>query len=135
GGLRAQHSEQDDHNDPVRQEEGRVARIKIEAEMLHQLRNSEVFETKQALQAAGGIATTHEIQERMRQRRRETFLQDRARMMEEQVKLRELLDGLKQKEDVLSSPRSDARREILRFLHVAMDRQERNFITCSWGCG
>src|SRR3546814_8597756 len=30
---------------------------------------------------------------------------------------------------------SDARRDILRYLHVAMDRQDRGFITCGWGCG
>jgi hypothetical protein len=136
GGARAHQASDGDVNDPIKQAEGKAERAKIELEMLRRIRGSEMQSVvRVANTSAPGQAAADEVHEQIRRRRRIALLEDRARMMEEQVELQALLSTLKEKEDVLSTPRSDARRAILRFLHLAMDRQERGFVICAYGCG
>ena len=33
-----------------------------------------------------------------------------------------------------TSPRTDRRRHVLRYLHVSMQRQDEKFVVCEWGC-
>lgn len=66
----------------------------------------------------------HEMQQQLQQKKHASNL-----------RFQELMDNLRDVESRMTTPRSNARRNIIRKLHAAMRRQQDKMIICEWGCG
>lgn len=69
------------------------------------------------------------------EKRQETQQKLLYRSNQVQKRLDEVESVLRSREDLMTSPRSQIRRKLLRACHVAEFRQYRGLVICEWGCG
>ena len=134
----------------------RVSRIQAEAREIKALtedmeameRRDTAREEVNAINAASGnkltradiLAMTRSMEMKMALEakiEKRNLLQEKMNVVAEGAKRKAqfIEDGLRDEETMMTTPRSLERRRVVRNMHIAITRQNDNFIICEWGCG
>lgn len=111
----------------ARREAVRATMEKIKAEATTRLSRSDLLMMTRAVEMkylmAERVAKRDKIQADLESHKK--FIRDREASIEKQ---------LEENEGAMTTPRSNARRNVVRRMHMAIQRQEDCFMVCEWGC-
>jgi hypothetical protein len=113
--------------------EGKERRDRI-AEMMKAMRQERNMTRAEVLSMTRALEMKMKIEDTIaaRNRLRKELVAKKKESMERTLHIEETLrDG----EIRTTTPRSLVRRRIVRRMHIAMQRQQSNFMICEWGCG
>eukprot|EP00595_Chromulina_sp_UTEXLB2642_P002328 CAMPEP_0196765016 /NCGR_PEP_ID=MMETSP1095-20130614/7395_1 /TAXON_ID=96789 ORGANISM="Chromulina nebulosa, Strain UTEXLB2642" /NCGR_SAMPLE_ID=MMETSP1095 /ASSEMBLY_ACC=CAM_ASM_000446 /LENGTH=1218 /DNA_ID=CAMNT_0042122169 /DNA_START=3024 /DNA_END=6677 /DNA_ORIENTATION=+ len=112
----------------IRKQLVKVRVEQIKAESTIQLTRADILSLTRAvdtqLQMKDRIEARHKLQLQLKE--------DNERKQLQRYQLEETLRTI---ESYMTTPRSLARRQIIRYCHIAMQRQKDKYIICDWGCG
>eukprot|EP00981_Chlorochromonas_danica_P012742 scaffold5382_cov162-Ochromonas_danica.AAC.4 len=135
---------------------GRLERIELEAQVVREeidrlegkVRRDRVYDEVAALKAESGFRMSRaeelkmlrslELKYQMEDRvlKRNLLRQELMKKKEEaQGRVQYVENFLRDKEVIMTTPKSLRRRKIIRRAHIAMKRQADGFMICEWGCG
>ena len=136
-------------------ERGRIIRARAEKKHREDLRNAVMLEKQrigieemmqdmdmgkirlsksEQISMQRALAIKLDVENKM-ERRNEAQAKLMKRRKQVELRVKTIDDEVRKKEDLVTTPRSLIRRRLLREVHYAMIRQEKQLVICDWGCG